>query len=151
MQALRWSRQYQQVCHFSSFSSYLTVTLFSTPCSLLLLSFCLTPSGRSGRNCCLSSVLSGYNGSPDTCFSPGTTWLMSWPDRECYLHLLQSLVVSLLLSLVSTLLFSQAGGILSQQNSSTHRSPRFTLRNLCSLVTFTVFSLVYAVTDTAFC
>ena len=32
---------------------------------------------------------------------------MSWPDGECYLHLPQSLVVSLLLSLVSTLVFSR--------------------------------------------
>ena len=39
--------------------------------------------------------------------------MMSWPDRERYLRPLQSLVVSLLLSLVSTLLFSGTGGVLS--------------------------------------
>ena len=36
-------------------------------------------------------------------------------------------------------------------NSSTHRFPRFPSRNLCSLVTVTVSSLVYAATDTAYC
>ena len=45
-------------------------------------------------------VLSGYNGFPDTRFSRGTTRLTSWPGWERYSRLLQSLVVSLLLSLV---------------------------------------------------
>ena len=65
---------------------------------------------------------------------------MSWPDREHYLHPLQPLVVSFLLSLVSTLVFSRAGGVLSHQNSSIHKFLRFPLRNLCSLVTLAVFS-----------
>ena len=63
---------------------------------------------------------------------------MSWPDRERYSFPLQSLVVSLLLSLVSTLVFSRTKGLLSHRNSSTHRFPRFPLRNLCS------FSLGFA-------
>ena len=42
---------------------------------------------------------------------------MSWPDGECYLRPPQSLVVSLLLFLLSTLLFSRTGGVLSHQNS----------------------------------
>ena len=62
----------------------------------------------------------------------------------------QSLVVSLFLSLVSTLVFSRTGGVLSHLNSLTHRFPRFPLRNLCSLVMLAVCSLVYAATDTAF-
>ena len=62
-----------------------------------------------------------------------------------------ALVVSLLLSLVSTLLFSRTGGVLSHLNSLTRRLPQFPLRNLCSLVMLTVFSLVYSATDTAFC
>ena len=62
----------------------------------------------------------------------------------------QSLVVSLLLSLVSTLVLSRTGGVLSHLNSLTHRFPRFPLRNLCSLVMLAVFSVVYAATDTAF-
>ena len=85
------------------------------------------------------------------CFSQETTWLMSWPDEEHYLCPLQSLVVSLLLSLISTLLFSQTGGIQSHQNFLTHMFPQFPLRNLCSLIMLAVFSLVYAATNTAFC
>ena len=89
-------------------SSYcLTLLRSSPPYPLLHLSSHLTLCGRSGRNCVLFPlVLSDYNGSPDTCFSQGTTLLTSWLDRERYLHPLQSLVVSLLLSLVSTLIFS---------------------------------------------
>ena len=98
------------------FSSYLTLVLSSPPCPLLHLSFYLKLSGRSGKNCLLSSsVLSGYNGSPDTRFSPGTMRLMSWPGWERYSCPLQSLVVSLLLSLASTLVFSRTGGVLSHR------------------------------------
>ena len=137
------------------FSSYLTLVLSSPPYPLLHLFSYLKlsgRSGRSGRNCHLSPcVLSGYNGSPDTRFSQGTTRLMSWPDGERYLRPLQSLVVSLLLSLVSTLVLSRTEGVLSHRNSSTHRFPQFPLRNLCPLVTLDLFSLVFAATDTAFC
>ena len=77
---------------------------------------------------------------PGYSFLLGTMQLMSWPDRECYLHPLQPLVVSLLLTLVSTLFFSWSGGILSHQNSLTHTYPRFPPRNLCSLVVFTHLS-----------
>ena len=136
---------------FLLFSSYLTLVLSSPPCPLLHLSSYLKLCGRSGRNCPLSPpVLSDYNGSPDTRFSWGTTWLMSWPNGERYLRPLQSLVVSLLLPLASTLIFSRTGGVLSHLIFSTHRFPRFPLRNLCSLVTLTVCFLVYAATDTAF-
>ena len=104
------------------------------------------------EDCLLSpSVLSGYNGSPDTRFSRGTTRLMSWPNGERYSCPLQPLVISLLLSPVSTLLFSQAGGVLSHRSSLTLRYPRFPPKNLCSLVMLAVSSLVYAATDTAFC
>ena len=79
------------------FSSYLTLVLSSPPCPLLHLSSYLKLCGRSGRNCLLSPpVLLGYNGSPDTRFSQGTTRLMSLPDGERCLCLPQSLVVSLL-------------------------------------------------------
>ena len=53
------------------------------------------------------------NGSPDTRFFRGTTRLTSLPDGERFLHPPQSLVVSLLLSLVSTVDFSRTGGVLS--------------------------------------
>ena len=45
---------------------------------------------------------------------------------------------------------SRAGGVLSYLNSSTHRYSWWPLRNLCSLVTLAVFSLVFAATNTAF-
>ena len=133
------------------FCYYLTLVLSSPPCPLLHLSSYLKLCGRSGRNCLLSPpVLSGYNGSPDTRFYRETTRLMSWPDGERYLRPLQSLVVSLLLSLVSTLVFSRTGGVLSHRNSLTHRFPRLPPRNLCSLVMLAVSSLVLVATDTAF-
>ena len=51
---------------------------------------------------------------------------------------------------LSSPLFSQIGGVLSHLQSSTHRSPQYPLKNLRSLVTPTVLSLVFAATDTAF-
>ena len=107
----------------SLFLSYLTLILFSPPCPLLHLFSYLKLSGRSGRNCLLSTVLSGYNESTDTRFSRGTTRLTSLPDRERYLRPPQSLAVPLLLFFVSTLVFSRTGGVLSQRNSLTHRLP----------------------------
>ena len=99
------------------FSFCLTLVLSSPPCPLLHLSFYLKLCGRSGRNCLFSPpVLSDYNGSPDTRFSRGTTRLMSWPDGEHCLRPLQPLVVSLLLSLVSTLVLSRTGGVLSHRS-----------------------------------
>ena len=86
----------------------------------------------------------------DTGFFRGTTRLMSWPDRERYLRPPQSLVVSLLLSLVSTLVFSRTGGVLSHRSILTHRFPQFPPRNLCSLIMLAVSSLVYAATEIAF-
>ena len=152
LHALCWSRQHQQVCHFSfllllSDSRSVLAALFSPPSFLIYLKLC----GRSGRNCLLSHpVLLDYNESPDTRFSRGTTRPMSWPDRERYSCPPQSLVVSLLLSLVFTLVLSRTGGVLSHRSISTHRFPRFPPRNLCSLVMLAVPSLVYAATDTAF-
>ena len=136
---------------FLFFSSYLILVLSSPPCLLLHFSFYLKLCGRSGRNCPLSRpVLSDYNGSPSTCFSRRTTRLMRWPNGVRYFYPPQSLVVSLLLPLVSTLFFSRTGGVLSHLNSSTHRFLRFPSKNLCSLVMLAVFSLVYAAMDTAF-
>ena len=133
-------------------SSYQTLVLFSPLYPFLHFSFYLKFPGRFGRNCILSStVISSYNGYPGARFSRGTTQLMSWPDRERYLPPLQSLVFCLLFSLISTLVFSRTGGILSHRNSLTYRFPRFPTRNLCSLVMLAVFSLVFAAMDTAYC
>ena len=98
----------------SLFFYYLTLVLSTPPHPFPHLSCYLKLCGRSGRNCLLTPpVLSGYNGSPDTRFSWGMMQLTSWLDGECYLCSLQSFVVSLLLSLISTLVFSRTGGILS--------------------------------------
>ena len=135
---------------FLLFSSCLTLVLSSPPCPFLHLSSYPKLCGRSGRNCLLSPVQSGYNGSPDTRFSRGTKRLMSLPDGERCLRLPQSLVVSPLLSLVSTLVFSRTGSVLSLRSILTHRFPQFLLRNLCSFVMLAVSSLVFAAMDTAF-
>ena len=133
------------------FSYYLTLVLSSPPCPLLHLFSYLKLCGRSGRNCLLSPpVLSGYNRSPDTRFSRGTTRQTSLPDGERCLRPPQSLVVSLLLSVVSTLVLSRTGNVLSLPNILTYRFPRFPLRNLYSLVMLAVSSLVFAAMDTAF-
>ena len=137
---------------FLLFFSCLTLVLPSLLCPLVHLSSYPKLCGRPGRNCLFSPpVQSGYNGSPDTRFSRGTTRLTSLPDGERCLRPPQSLVVSLLLSLVSTLVFSRTGGVLSLQSILTHRFPQFPLRNLRSLVMLAVSSLVYAAMDTAYC
>ena len=119
---------------FLLFSYYLTLVRSLPPYPFLHLSSYLKLCGRSGRNCLLSPpFLSHYNESSHTRFSRGTTRLMSRPDGERYLRPPQLLVVSLLLSLVSALVFS-----------------RMPPRNLCFLIMFVVFSLVYTATDTAF-
>ena len=124
-----WSRQHQQACHFSS---------------LLLLS--------DSR-----SVLATLSSHPSFLLSP-TLWQiwqklsslsfcsirLQWVPKHLFL------VVFLLLSLVSTLVFSRTGGVPSHLNSLTHKFPRFLLRNLCSLVMLTGSSLVFAAMDTAF-
>ena len=86
----------------------------------------------------------------DTRFSRETTRLMSWPDGVRFLRPPQSLVVSLLLSLVSILVLFRTGGLPSHRSILTHRFPRFPPRNLCSLVILAVSSLVFAAMDTAF-
>ena len=78
LHALCWSRQHQQVCHFSSL-------LLSDSRSVLSSVFPFT------ETFFLFPVLSGYNGSPDTRFSRGRARLMSSPDGESYLRPLQSL------------------------------------------------------------
>ena len=87
---------------------------------------------------------------PGHSFLRETTQLMSLPDGERCLHLPQSLVVSLPLPLVSTLVFSGTGGVLSLPNILAHRFPQIPLRNLCSLVMLAVSSLVFPAMDTAF-
>ena len=150
LHALCWYRQHQQACHFSSLlllsDSRSVLTTLSSPPSFLLSQFRWQIWQELSS---LSFCSIRLHGSPDTCFSWGTTRLMSWPDGERYLRPPQSLVVSFLLSLVSTLVFPRTGGVLFHLNFLTHRFPRFSPRNLCSLVMLAVFSVVYAATDAA--
>ena len=133
---------------FLLFSSYMTLVLSSSLSSLLCLS-CYH--NLSGRICLPSpSVLSGYNGSPDTCFFRELTQLMSWPDGEGYLSS-AIFVVFFLLSLVSTHYCSQTGGVLSHLNSLTHSFRQFPPRNLCSLATLAMCFFAFTSTDTAYC
>ena len=115
-------------------SSSQTLALFSTHFLLLPPSFQLKDFGMSDGNCLPSPpVLLGCIKSPDTHFSLVATQLMIWPGMEHYSFFLQSLVVSLLLPVVSTLLFFRTGRSLSHLNSLTHMSHRCPVKNLFSL------------------
>ena len=99
LHALCWSRQHHKVCHFSS----PPVALSFCPRRPVLFSQTLWQIWQELSS--LSSCSIRLQWVPGHSFLRGTTRLTSWPDRECYLRPLQSLVVSLLLSLVSTLFF----------------------------------------------
>ena len=133
------------------FSCSQTLVVSLPLCSLLHLSFYLKLIGSSGKNCLLfPPLLLGYNGSLNTHFF----WemqLMGWPVGVRYSNLLQSFVVSLFLSLISTLLFSWTGCVRYHLNSLTHRSPRYPLKNLSLLIMLTMSFFVYAAADTVFC
>ena len=148
LHALCWSRRHQQVCHFSSLvllsDSRSVLTTLSSSLSFLLsqslwleLSFLFFCSIR------LQWV-------PGHSFLPGNDAADELARRGALLAPPQPHVVSLLLSLVSTLVFSWTGGALPHQNTLTHKFPQFPPRNLCSLVMLAVFSLAFAATDTAF-
>ena len=150
LHALCWSRQHQQVCHFSSLlllsdSRSVFAALSFPPSFLLSQTLWQIWQELSSLSCSIR-----LQWVPDTRFSRGTTRPMSWPDGERCLRPPQSLVVSLLLPLVSTLVLSRTGGVLSHRSSLTHRFPRFPPRNLYSLVMLAVSSLVFAAMDTAF-
>ena len=149
--ALCWSRQHQQVCHFSSLlllsdSGSVLTTLSSPPSFLLSQTLWQIWQELSSLSSC-SIRLQWVSGNS---VSRGTTRQMSWPDGERYLRPPQSLVVSFLLSLVFTLVFSRIGDVLFHRSILTHRFPRFPPRNLCSLVKLAVSSLIFDGMDTAF-
>ena len=98
LHALCWSRQHQQVCHFSSLlllsdSRSVLATLSSPPSFFSSQTLWQIWQELSSLS---PSVLLDYNGSPDTRFSRGTTRLMSLPDGVSYLRPPLSLVVSLI-------------------------------------------------------
>ena len=106
------------------FSFYLTLVLSSPPFPLLHLSFYLKFCGRSGRNRLLSPpVLSGYNGSPNSRFSQGNDAADELARRGALLAPSAFPHSLFLLFVVSTLVFSRTGGVLSHQNILTHRFP----------------------------
>ena len=112
LHALCWSRQHQQVCHFSSLlllsdSRSVLTTLSCPPSFLLSQTLWQIWQELSSLSC---SILLRWV--PDTRFSQGRTQLTSWQDGERYLRPPQFLMVSLLLSLVSTLVFFRTRGIL---------------------------------------
>ena len=131
-----------------SFSSSQIFALLLPHTSLLHPCFYLTLSSISGRNYSFSllSLQSDYNGFPVPRFFQRMARPMSHPG-EVLIQPSTALVVSLL-SLVSTHLFSQTGGLMSHQNSLAHRFPQYPLKNF--IVTFVVSSLVFAATETAF-
>ena len=120
-------------------------SLTSPSCPFLRFSFYLN---LPGRNCLFSPpLLSGFNGSLDPRFSRGTPRLMSWPDRERYMCSLQSLLVSLLLPLVSTLIFSRT--VLSKFFGT--QVPSIFPEGLMLLLPARCVLFCSAATDTAFC
>ena len=108
LQALCWSRQHKQVCHFSSLlllfdSRSVLATLSSNP-------FFLFPQTLWQIWQELSSpVVLGYNGSPDIRFSRRTMRPMSWPTRRGALRAPSAIPYSLspLISRIYTSLFSE--------------------------------------------
>ena len=150
LHALCWSRQHQQVCHFSSLlllsdSRSVLVALFCPPSFLLSQTLWQIWQELSSLSFCSirlqwvpgHSFLSG-NDTADELARRGA--LLAPSSIPCSLS-----------PLVSTHVLSRTGGVLSHRSSLTHRFPRFPPRNLCSLVMLAVSSLVYAATDTAFC
>ena len=142
LQTLCWFWQHQQVYHFSS------LPFLSDSRSVLSFVFPFTSISRAETAFSLSSCttrLQWIHGHSFLQVNKADDELVRWGA------LLVPSAISLLLSFLTTLLFSQTEGILSHQNSSTHRFPGFPLRNLCFLVMLTVCSLVFAAMDTAFC
>ena len=143
--ALCWSRQYQQVCHFSS------LLLLSDSRSVLF-SFPLTSISLADLAGAVFSLLLFYQTTigPRTLVSPGNDAADKLARRGALLA--PSAIPCSLSPLISRIhfCFSRTGGVLSLRSILTHRFPQFPLRNLCSIVMLAVSSLVFAAMDTAF-
>ena len=120
-QALPWSRQHQQDRHFSAL-----FRLSLSSCCTFLHPPSISHSLAGAILSLFSLFLLGYNGSRVIYFFRGMTRPMSWLD-EVHCSSPQFLVVSFRL-------FSRSGGEISRLNSSTRRSPQYSLRKACFLL-----------------
>ena len=113
LHALCWSRQHQQVCHFSSllllYVSRSVLATLSSPPSFLL-SQTLWQIWQELFSFSFCSIRLQWV--PGHSFLPGNDAADELPDGVRYSCPPQSLVVSLLLSLVSTLVLSRTGGFI---------------------------------------
>ena len=151
LHTLCWSRQHQQVCHFSSLlllsdSRFVLTTLYS-PTSFLL-SQTLWQIWQELSSLSFCSIRLQWV--PGHSFLPGNDTadeLARWGAL-----LAPSAIPCSLSPFISRIhsFFFRTRVVLFHRNSLTHRFPQFPPRNLCSLVMLVVFSLVFAATDTAF-
>ena len=147
LHALCWSRQHQQVCHFSSllllFDSRSVLATLSSPPSFLL-SQTLWQIWQ--ELSCLSSCSIRQQWVPRHSFLPGNDTADELARRGALLA--PFAIPCSLFPLISRLISDWRRTVSSK--FLTHWLPRFPLRNLCSLVMLAVSSLVFAATDTAF-
>ena len=154
---LCWSRhksatslQHQQVCHFSALlllsnSRFVLTTLSSPPSFLLPQSLLQIWQELSSLSACFIVLQ----------WVPGHSFL-SGNDAADELARRGALFVPSAIPCsfsppIPRIHFSRTEGVLSHRNSLTHRFPRFPPKNLRSLVSLAMFSLVYTATNTAFC
>ena len=151
LHALCWSRQHQQVCHFSSRlllsdSRLFLTTLSSPPFFLLPQTLWQIWQELSSLSSCSIRLqwVTGHS------FLPGNDAADELARRGALLAPYAiPCSLSPLISRFRSCLFSDGRRTVSLK-SLTHRFPRLPPKSLCSLVTLAVFSLVFAATDTTF-